>query len=202
MPDQQSSFVGTLSLSLPIKDTAFLSGNEATEGYCDIATVYVSQGEINRNFMREDFIEAPETQYEQGERLRYVNEADLDSVTAVQRDIYFSPALWGIMITEQINSTMEICETLETLSSISRERDGFTSQGKCVACISALPINVDANSTGYRSIHANLARERPDTHCPHISYFPEEDMHGKIKCSESSNFSSCLVYKRGKFVWM
>jgi hypothetical protein len=218
VPDQQTSFAVTdntnpflrcLSLSLQIRDTAFISVNEATEGYCDISTAMMSQGEINRNLISEEFIEAPEAQCVQGERLRVVYEPDLKSITVVQQDMYFPPAFWGIMITEQINSTkytMEICETLETLCPLSWERDGFTSRCECVARMSALPITtvnerglvtMDTNSTGCRSFHTNLARERQDINCPHISYFPEEDMHGKIKCSENNNRSPQDFFTEG-----
>jgi hypothetical protein len=218
VPDQQTSFLGTdttnpflrcLSLSLQIKNTAFLSVNEATEGYCDITSAFVSQGEINRNFLREEFVQVPEAQYVFGERLRFVYKPDLKSVTVVQQDIYLPSAFWGIMVTEQINSTkytMDICETLETLCPIYWERDGFTSQGECVARMSALPITtvnerglvtMDANSTGCRSIHTNLARESPDMHCPHISYSPQEDINGNIKCSESNNLSPRDFFTEG-----
>jgi hypothetical protein len=131
--DTTNPFLRCLLLSLQIKDAAFLSVNEATEGYCDITSAFVSQGETNGNFIREELMLAPNAQYVIGERLPFVCKPDLKSITSVQQDIYMPTALGGIMLTEQINSTkyaMNICETLETLCPISWEPDGFTSQGE------------------------------------------------------------------------
>eukprot|EP00581_Thalassiosira_minuscula_P002991 CAMPEP_0183742550 /NCGR_PEP_ID=MMETSP0737-20130205/64759_1 /TAXON_ID=385413 /ORGANISM="Thalassiosira miniscula, Strain CCMP1093" /LENGTH=840 /DNA_ID=CAMNT_0025978137 /DNA_START=297 /DNA_END=2819 /DNA_ORIENTATION=- len=43
---------------------------------------------------------------------------------------------------------------------------------------------VDGNSKGCRIIHSRFARINPD-HCAHLSFEPEEDSKGRIKCQES-----------------
>ena len=63
---------------------------------------------------------------------------------------------------------------------------------ECRDQLAALPIAdgddlyVDGNSQGCRNLHAFLAVQTPEQHCPHISLSPLEDPDGKIKCQETS----------------
>lgn len=90
-----------------------------------------------------------------------------------------------------------ICTTLASSCPAVNERNGFSTKQQCLARMEELPfatenvdglLTSDANSTSCRFIHASLAADRPDVHCAHISFFPEEDPARKFKCSNSSNY--------------
>mmetsp|Transcript_34474 Transcript_34474/g.62000 ORF Transcript_34474/g.62000 Transcript_34474/m.62000 type:complete len:301 (-) Transcript_34474:208-1110(-) len=44
----------------------------------------------------------------------------------------------------------------------------------------------DGDSQGCRALHGAFASVNPEGHCPHISFTPNQDPNGKIKCSESA----------------
>jgi hypothetical protein len=181
--------------------TSFITVNEATDGYCDISLAEVYQAEINTNLILDEFAGTPYIRYVQGDRLRFNYEADLRSVTFTTHDIYFPPATFVDNSLGRSNATVfaiATCDTLENLCPASWELDNFTSQEECVARMESLPklttndrglVTADANSTSCRVLHSNLARQRPEVHCPHISYFPEEDRNGKIKCSQGEHYA-------------
>lgn len=86
-----------------------------------------------------------------------------------------------------------LCKTLE------RDCDAshfvpFSNQQECVEAMSSLPVNginkysvlsFQGNSTGCRMVHMYMARQNKK-HCPHISYFSEEDENGNYKCDPRS----------------
>jgi hypothetical protein len=184
-----------------LEDTSFLIFNEATDGYCDISIAGVYQAEINANTVLDEFASSPYIRFVQGDRIRYTYEPDLRSVTFVTHDVYYPDALIDESISRRSNSTvfaMNTCDTLENRCPAFWKLDNFTSQEECVARMDLLPIVttntrglavVDANSTSCRQLHSSLAQQRPEVHCPHISYFPEEDRDDMIKCSQSGNYA-------------
>jgi hypothetical protein len=133
--------------------------------------------------------------------LRFTYESDLRSVTFAMHDLYYPPDTFVANSLGRSNATVfaiAVCDTLENLCPASWELDNFTSQGECFARMESLPklttnerglVTADENSTSCRVLHANLALQRPETRCPHISYFPEEDRNGKIKCSQGENYA-------------
>ncbi len=52
---------------------------------------------------------------------------------------------------------------------------------------------LDGNTFGCRLLHASLATENSD-HCPHISFLPEEDKNGNIKCQESKGVAASDLF--------
>jgi hypothetical protein len=179
--------------------TSFITLNEATDGYCDISLAEVYEAEMNANIAMDEFAGTPYIRYVQGQRIRFTYESDLRSVTFTTHDMYLSNAFGDETLGVRANSTvfaMNTCDTLENRCPASWKLDNFTSQEECVARMDSLPkvttnergiVAADANSTGCRHIHSNLAQQRPGAHCPHISYFPEADRNDKIKCSQSEN---------------
>lgn len=68
----------------------------------------------------------------------------------------------------------------------------ITAPADCSAVLEALPnadegARVDGNSQGCRALHAVFAETNPSSHCPHISFTPEEDPSGSIKCQEAGS---------------
>jgi hypothetical protein len=179
--------------------TSFITLNEATDGYCDFSIAQVNEAEINANLAIDESAGTPYIRYVQGERIRFTYESDLRSVTFTTHDLYLSQAFVEATLVRSTNSTvlaMNTCDTLENRCPASWKLDSFTSQEECVARMDSLPkvttnerglLTADANSTGCRQIHSNLAQQRPEAHCPHISYFPEADRKDEIKCSQSEN---------------
>lgn len=55
---------------------------------------------------------------------------------------------------------------------------------------------VDGNTVGCRLLHAVLATSR-DQHCPHISFEPMEDVHGKIKCQTEGDLTIYDLFTQG-----
>jgi hypothetical protein len=178
---------------------SFLALNEASDGYCDISLAAVYQAQYNTGFVRDEVVRAPYNKYVLGQRIRYTYEPDLRSATFLTHNIYYPNAFAEERVEGQLNSTLvasHVCMTLENRCPVSWEFDNFTSQEECVARMDALPIlttnergavTADANSTGCRVYHSSLAVKRPEIHCAHLSFFPEEDPHGNVKCSSGDN---------------
>jgi hypothetical protein len=180
--------------------TSFITLNEATDGYCDISLAQVYQAEINANLILDEFVGTPYIRFVRGERFRFTFESDLRSVVFATHDVYL-PDTFVDKTLGRGNSTvfaMNTCDTLENRCPASWKFDNFTSQEECVARMESLPklttnerglVTADSNSTSCRVLHSNLAQRRPEVHCPYISFFPEEDRNGKIKCSQGENYA-------------
>jgi hypothetical protein len=63
----------------------------------------------------------------------------------------------------------------------------------CASMIQSLPVSagstshfrIDGNFQGCRALHAAFSITNPTTHCPHISFAPQPDSHGKTTCQTS-----------------
>jgi hypothetical protein len=60
----------------------------------------------------------------------------------------------------------------------------------CAGALASLPIAtndvyVDGNSQGCRALHGIFAETNPQKHCPHLSFSPQADSDGKLKCQDS-----------------
>jgi len=68
-----------------------------------------------------------------------------------------------------------------------------TNYNQCVSQLKDMPIftngAVDGKDYGCRVLHAAFAVKNA-RHCPHISFEPQEDSKGNIKCQESKSYSS------------
>ena len=76
--------------------------------------------------------------------------------------------------------------------------DTYNSNGKmkkreCTKKLNTLPILTYGRFDGYdqacRILHATIA-EKNDKHCPHISFEPQVDSEGFIKCQDSAGISA------------
>jgi hypothetical protein len=62
----------------------------------------------------------------------------------------------------------------------------------CADLLTALPSSderhyVDGKSQGCRTLHAAFAQTNPNTHCAHVSFAPQVDPSGNVKCQVSKN---------------
>lgn len=166
---------------------------------CEITTASVEQAEVNPELVREKYADTRLINVLQGSKVQFQPSVDLQSISITGMNTYFAQGVFDEVIDKQldpIKTASHICETLEEFCPASWEKDGFADQADCIASMASLSATspndrrervLDGNSTGCRLVHAALARKR-DTHCPHISFFPEEDENGKFKCQESNNF--------------
>ena len=100
-------------------------------------------------------------------------------------NVFFSESLLGTIFNDFLNSDKTrqfVCDTMTgpTCAPI------ISAPDNCIATLQALPIteegmHVDGKSQGCRILHAVFASVN-DVHCPHISFAPQQDVHGKIKC--------------------
>jgi hypothetical protein len=177
-----------------MKDSFVFAINEASDAYCDITLAEVDQARVNLAFSREEFTNTPWAQYVFGNRVRYSYTPDL-SVSVVTHDIYLPSVFFTELLADQFNSTsvaIDTCEVLETICPATFEYNNFESREECVSQMTTLPTitanerglaTVDGNSTGCRALHSSLAQRSPSVHCPHISFSPQNDTSGKVKCS-------------------
>jgi len=112
-------------------------------------------------------------------------------------NVFSSPAigeaLWGQWLnTEGVKDF--VCDTMEANCQSTYQMNNLTPQ-LCRETYDALPATdieggggVATNSKGCRAMHATFAAQNKD-HCPHLSYIPETDINGKIKCQEGTKTS-------------
>jgi hypothetical protein len=60
----------------------------------------------------------------------------------------------------------------------------------CGSVLASLPtltneVYADGNSQGCRALHATFAETNPEKHCAHLSFLPQVDKDGKLKCQVS-----------------
>lgn len=77
------------------------------------------------------------------------------------------------------------------------------SRQECVQRLEDLPLfsseyHFDGKDYSCRSLHATFADINPD-HCAHISFEPQEDPHGVIKCQKSANISYADIFDEDDF---
>ena len=166
-------------------------------GICDITFAEIGQGRFNDHLINPALEDAPFTQYAFGHRLMFRPEGD-DMIDLLTHDIYY-PLYFATGLFEEGFSAervaLDICSTLQDNCPESYARDGYNDLDDCLARMGSLPLTnlndqgfmaSDGNSTTCRVIHANLAKNNKK-HCPHISYYPEEDINGNILCSTGYN---------------
>jgi len=88
-----------------------------------------------------------------------------------------------------------VCETMQNNCSSTWALNNLTSVAQCeskFASISQLTSDTtghfDGNTRACRILHGVFASQNTD-HCPHISFTPQQDVHGKTKCQTSANLS-------------
>eukprot|EP00588_Corethron_pennatum_P020940 CAMPEP_0194327726 /NCGR_PEP_ID=MMETSP0171-20130528/42210_1 /TAXON_ID=218684 /ORGANISM="Corethron pennatum, Strain L29A3" /LENGTH=655 /DNA_ID=CAMNT_0039087765 /DNA_START=308 /DNA_END=2275 /DNA_ORIENTATION=+ len=89
---------------------------------------------------------------------------------------------------------MFTCSVLEKYCPGVYKRNGFegeTGRDQCLETLRNLPLveefgNFRANSQSCRKYHSSFAAVNED-HCPHLSFYPLEDVNGQIKCQDISN---------------
>ena len=194
-----------------LANTRFLALNKASDTICDITFADVRQAEYNPMRMREEEMATPFFKYLFGERLVWTyDEALVPTIT--DHNYYYSPRYVERVFGEVADTTKLadfICETMASSCPETFKFNNFTSRQECANLMETLPLattnvnglaTIDGNSTGCRNLHAALASINVD-HCPHISYHPQEDKKGRIKCSSEyqNNFSLNDFWDDGDF---
>jgi len=93
-----------------------------------------------------------------------------------------------------------LCTSMENDCPNTWSFNNLSSQADCVDRLAALPTTTgaaasyDGNSQACRSLHGMLAGLNPDQHCPHISFAPQEDPNGAIKCQTSKNVDATDLF--------
>ena len=86
-----------------------------------------------------------------------------------------------------------VCTALQTKGCTATwQLNNLTSHADCVARYNAIPmlaesdtLYIDGNSRGCRILHSVFALNN-SKHCPHLSFVPQEDKNGNIKCQKSA----------------
>ena len=99
----------------------------------------------------------------------FTNFLDTDQTRQFVCDTRTGPSCSGIL--EEDNDTVNATSCREQLQALPLLDDGAHADGKSQAC---------------RALHAVFAAVNPE-HCPHISFAPQIDVHGKIKCQTVGN---------------
>ena len=197
-----------------VEDSAYLAANSAgDDGICDFTLSEVFQSQLNLNFLRDELSGVSWTQYVFGQRLRYTYTENLQSVSVLDHNLYYSPSYLNSITAGAGNPEKIgyfICQTMQDSCPNTWEYNSFASFSDCVEKMAALPLatindrglsTFDGNSTVCKAVHASLANGDPKGHCAHSSYLPMEDSKGIIKCSEQgeNNLSTEDLFDEGDF---
>ncbi|CAB9504302.1 Putative white-brown complex homolog protein 30 [Seminavis robusta] len=177
--------------------------NGYEDGICDVSLVEVQRAQVNPILVRDDFRQIPYAEYPIGHRFQFrTTDSNIEgqpTADVISDAVYLPPGLTSVVV-NAVNHTRGnriVCTTLRDRCPASFERDGFETLDDCTDKMGSLPVASanshglvvsDNNSTTCRFVHASLAKSNTD-HCPHVSYYPEPDKDGIIKCSQSYNRS-------------
>jgi hypothetical protein len=111
-------------------------------------------------------------------------------------NVYYAEPFLQFSFGETLNTEQTrnfVCEVIETNCPETYALNGKMSREVCVERLNALPVvtndsYVDGNSQGCRFLHAAFAASN-EKHCAHLSFLPQEDPKGRIKCQTSHNIS-------------
>lgn len=171
--------------------------NDASPGFCDLTLSDITQFRVNEMMAKEKG-----TWFEIvfGRRVRISFPRDKSSFSVVTEDLFFPPSAGNIIEDELKASATSsaACTVLASTCPYEFAVNNFANALDCTERMDGLLpgstvsdvglTTVDGNSTGCRHLHAALAAVRPETHCPHLSLIPMEDLDGKVKCNESANY--------------
>jgi len=110
----------------------------------------------------------------------------------------FLAAFFGYVINSS-NTRKFICTVIE------RDCKSYIkSTANCIQSLEAMPAtdsngHVDGLSQGCRALHAVFAGTNVK-HCPHISFSPMQDMHGKTKCQTTENILPSNLFTSNEFM--
>jgi len=108
-------------------------------------------------------------------------------------NLFYSQAYLTEMFAQSLNTDSIrdfVCNVMESNCQSTFQLNNATSQS-CRETYDALPStntegHLDDNSKGCRILHSAFAAENKD-HCPHLSFVPENDLKGRMKCQESKH---------------
>jgi hypothetical protein len=122
-------------------------------------------------------------------------------------NVFLSPAFFEDIFTKGLNTGGVrdfVCDTMEASCQSTFQLNNLTSQS-CRETYDALPETdteigrIVNNSKGCRAMHATFAAQNKD-HCPHLSFIPETDINGKVKCQEESkSFKTSDLFTSSEF---
>ena len=110
--------------------------------------------------------------------------------------VYYTPSATSFLFNEVLNTSEiknYICETMENACPDIYNLNGKMKKKECTKKLKNLPVLTDGHFSGYnqgcRILHATFA-EKNDKHCPHISFEPQVDSEGFLKCQDSAGISA------------
>ena len=111
-------------------------------------------------------------------------------------NIYYTPSAISYIFDEVFDTKKiknYICETMENACPDIYNLYGKMKKKECTKKLKKLPVLTDGQFSGYnqgcRILHAVFA-EKNDKHCPHISFEPQVDSKGFIKCQDPAGISA------------
>ncbi len=112
-------------------------------------------------------------------------------------NLFYSPASFEAFFSKWLNTEDIrdfVCDTMEANCQSTFQTNNLTPQS-CRETYDALPAlstdterSIANNSKGCRTLHAAFAAQNKD-HCPHLSFIPETDINGIVKCQEETKTS-------------
>jgi len=167
--------------------------HDVSEDLCDISVAAVLRGTWSDRVMSAVDMNH-RTVY--GFRLKYTPQQSVDERVMIHKQHLFwvNPYQNAYPIFDGNKISEDVCRTLWN-DCEAKYFEPFNDYEECVSAMSLLPLQEDniwgenswkGNSTACRMIHGYMARQNPDIHCPHLSWFSEIDMNGNYKCDAKS----------------
>jgi hypothetical protein len=108
--------------------------------------------------------------------------------------LYFTPEFLDFFFGIAVNTRKTlsfICEIMRDSCPDVYELNGNPTMEECVQRLTDLPVTdeggrVDGNSSGCRTLHTAFASLNPQNHCAHLSFVPQNDSKGILKCQTSN----------------
>jgi len=169
---------------------------KATSEECKVLFAYSSRVDFNPNITAGGLT----VETLQGFEISY----SVTSATTVlinTAKVYYPEAYLEYFFTEVFSTDLTggyVCDIMEEKCSDTFALNDLTSD-TCRSTLKSLPLTdepgsyIDGNSQGCRSLHAAFAKDNSN-HCPHLSFTPETDVFGNIKCQESSFLDPEVVF--------
>jgi len=168
-----------------LKDQFKMRVNEVSPTVCDITVASVLRGIWN-----DRLISGSDVGHQSvfGYRLKYQPRNNGAVHISEQHAFWINPfqdvyPVWK-------NLAEDICGTLKN-SCKARHFEPFTDLENCITSMNTLPLSetniwginsYQGNSTMCRRVHTFMAKINPEIHCPHLSWYSEEDVNGNYKC--------------------
>lgn len=121
--------------------------------------------------------------------------------------LYFTQEFVDFYIGQVLQSSRTyefVCKIMQMSCPAVYKANGNLTADACVERMLELPAvseggRVDGLDRGCRILHAALATQNPEEHCPHLSFVPFLDPRGRIKCQNSSLLVAADYFEQSDF---